>query len=408
MALLAGHAHAQLDDKLRELENTKKQIASSRAKSAEISANIDRMEREMNDLAEEITEIAGHLETNEAQLSEIAEKLAELEQERARQKEALAERKEQVQAMLSTLVRLGQMPKESALLMPANFVSKVRATRTLSMTTQGLRMEMDSLSLQLAELKRLENDIASRRGDLENRAGKLRARQQELRAVVTARKGMMESLYSENQQQQKAIASLIDRSQDLQSLVNTLEKARTSQVEEQFRRIGLPVPKPAPPGTGKTPVASAGEPVRAAPRTSLALPSIRDAKGRLRMPTGGKVVGGYGQRRGVNDTLKGVEIATRAHAQVVAPFDGEVLFTGPFRDYGNMVILRHSDNYHTLLAGLTALDCVPGQRVRGGEPVGVMGETIEARRLYLELRNNGKPTDPKPWIAGFSSYLAQN
>ncbi len=408
MALLAADAQAQLDDRLRELEHTKRQIASSRAKSAEISANIDRMEREMNELAEEITEIAGHLETNEAQLAEIAEKLAELEQERTRQKEALAERKQQVQAMLSTLLRLGQMPKESALLMPANFVSKVKATRTLSMTTQGLRMEMDSLSLQLVELKRLEHDIASRRGDLESRASKLRARQQELRAVVTARKGMMESLYSENQQQQKAIASLIERSEDLQSLVNTLEKARSSQVEEQFRRIGLPVPKPAPPGTGKTTVAQTGERVRAAPRTSLTLPSIREAKGRLRMPTGGKVVGGYGQRRGVNDTLKGVEIATRSHAQVVAPFDGEVLFTGPFRDYGNMVILRHSDNYHTLLAGLTALDCVPGQRVRGGEPVGVMGETIEARRLYLELRNNGKPTDPKPWIAGFSSYLAQN
>lgn len=408
LSLAAVPAHAQLARKMEELEQTKKQIEATRARHAEITEDIERMEREMGALAGDITAVAGQVRHNEDALAEIEEKLAGMEQERGQRKEALAGRRKQVAAMISTLIRVGQMPKESVLLMPVNFVGKVRTARTLSMTAHGLKLEMDGLSLQLAEMKRLETSITGKRTELERKTARLKEKQQELRRVVLKRKGMMESLYSENRHQRRAIAALVEKSENLQTLVNSLEKARKQQADDQFRRIGLPVPKPPPP-SGRVPErTAAGKPVREVPASTLALPSLRDAKGRLRMPAGGKVIGGYGQRRGVNDTLKGVEIATRAGAQVVALFDGEVLFTGPFRDYGNMVILRHGDNYHTLLAGLTELDCVPGQRVRGGEPVGLMGSTIEARRLYLELRQDGKPTDPKPWIAGFSGYLAKN
>lgn len=409
LVMASSPAHAQLEEKMRELQRTQSQLKSSRAKHATLTGNIEKMERDMNSLAEEITHVATALQDNENEVTKLEQRMAELQEEREQGRAELAERKKHIGAMLSTLVRIGQIPKESAVLMPASFMDRLRTTRMLGMTTQGLRMEMDSLSLQLAELKRLEHRITDQRAEIENKTLALRKRQKELRGIIAQRKAMMQSLYSENRSQQKAIAALIGRSQDLQSLVNTLEKARKEQLDEQFRHIGLPVPKPALPGLGKAPSRVAqGEEVRTAAPSGQALPSMREAKGRLRMPVGGKVIASYGQRRGVNDTLKGVEVATRSSAQVVAPFEGEVLFTGPFRDYGNMVILRHSDNYHTLLAGMTELDCVPGQRVLQGEPVGVMGETIEARRLYLELRHGGKPTDPRPWIASFSSYLAQN
>ncbi len=395
---------------MRELQQTKKELEVSRAANAKVAGNIDKMEHEMNTLGDEITEVAGRLQNYGDELGTLEQRLGELEQQQAQRNKDLKERKHHIEAMISTLVRLGQMPKESATLMPASFIDKVRATRTLSMTTDALRMETERLKVQLVEMKKLKEDIAGRREEIANRTETLRKRQEELRGVIATRKRMMESLYSENKRQQKAIDALIGRSQGLEDLVSTLEQARKEQLDMQFSQIGVPIFKPTPPGASQQRhVASEGQKVRAAaPSAPITLPSIQEAKGRLRMPTGGKIIAGYGQQRGVNDTLKGVEIATRPGAQVIAPYDAEVLFTGPFRDYGNMVILRHSDNYHTLLAGLSELDCVPGQRVRGGEPVGIMGETIEARRLYLEMRHAGKPTDPKPWIAGFSSYLASN
>jgi septal ring factor EnvC (AmiA/AmiB activator) len=62
-----------------------------------------------------------------------------------------------------------------------------------------------------------------------------------------------------------------------------------------------------------------------------------------------------------------------------------------------MVIIRHSDGYHTMLAGLDEIDCKPGQFVLEGEPVGSMGGGTDTR-LYMELREDGKPVDPAGWM----------
>ena len=83
---------------------------------------------------------------------------------------------------------------------------------------------------------------------------------------------------------------------------------------------------------------------------------------------------------------------------MIAPFDGVVAFSGPFRGYGQLLILEHSEGYHTLLAGMTRLDSDVGQRVLAGEPVGVMSPDGDPS-LYVELRRNGQPINPLPWLA---------
>ena len=69
---------------------------------------------------------------------------------------------------------------------------------------------------------------------------------------------------------------------------------------------------------------------------------------------------------------EGILFETLPGAQVVAPHDGQVVFRGPFRSYGELLIIEHRDGYHTLLAGLGRTDVVVGQWVLAGEPVGVM------------------------------------
>jgi len=97
---------------------------------------------------------------------------------------------------------------------------------------------------------------------------------------------------------------------------------------------------------------------------------------------------------------KGITIGTRPGAQVVAPYDGQVVFSGPFRGYGPIVIIEHGGGYHSLLAGLHRIDTTDGSWVVAGEPVGIMDDGPEdTRRLYLELRRNGQPINPSPWIA---------
>ena len=69
-------------------------------------------------------------------------------------------------------------------------------------------------------------------------------------------------------------------------------------------------------------------------------------------------------------------------------------------DYGRMVILRHSDGYHTLLAGMAKIDASVGDFLVEGEPLGSMGELEQNDHLYMELRENNQPINPANWVKG--------
>ncbi len=82
---------------------------------------------------------------------------------------------------------------------------------------------------------------------------------------------------------------------------------------------------------------------------------------------------------------------------------GKIVFAAPFRSYGLLLILDCGAGYHFVLAGLDRLDVQVGRRVQAREPVGAMAgwdpHTSAARpTLYLELRHNGQPVNPVPWL----------
>jgi septal ring factor EnvC (AmiA/AmiB activator) len=125
-----------------------------------------------------------------------------------------------------------------------------------------------------------------------------------------------------------------------------------------------------------------------------------DAGATLRMPARGRVVRRYGQSGGTGGTSKGIDIEARSGAQVVAPYDGQVVYAGPFRRYGQILIIEHGGRYHTLLAGLDRIDAIVGQWLLAGEPVGILGSPQDGNpELYFELRRAGQPINPLPWLA---------
>ena len=119
--------------------------------------------------------------------------------------------------------------------------------------------------------------------------------------------------------------------------------------------------------------------------------------GKFLRPARGDVVTFYGQElsKGVNS--KGIIIQTRENAQVIAPYDGTVLFSGPFKGYGNLVIISHSDDLVSLIAGMKSNDTENGQMVLAGEPIGLMPDSSQPK-LYMEIRKNKKPINPLPWL----------
>jgi len=131
-----------------------------------------------------------------------------------------------------------------------------------------------------------------------------------------------------------------------------------------------------------------------------------EARGKYLIPANGALVKSYGQEDGKSAPAKGMTYETRPGAQVVAPFDGRVLFAGPFRGYGRILIIEHGDGYHSLLAGMERVDGAVGQWLVAGEPVGAMPEGEDKPQLYIELRQNGQPINPLPWLATASEKVS--
>jgi septal ring factor EnvC (AmiA/AmiB activator) len=133
-----------------------------------------------------------------------------------------------------------------------------------------------------------------------------------------------------------------------------------------------------------------------------------DAKGLLTRPVSGDELLGFGDQDGLGGESQGLSVATRPGTPVLAPVDGWVVYAGPFRSYGQVLILNAGDGYHIVLAGMERIDAALGQFVLGGEPVATMGATRLASIgevehtsaqpiLYVEFRKDGTAIDSAPW-----------
>ncbi|MCQ4161707.1 peptidoglycan DD-metalloendopeptidase family protein, partial [Roseomonas sp. GC11] len=119
------------------------------------------------------------------------------------------------------------------------------------------------------------------------------------------------------------------------------------------------------------------------------------------VPVAGEVTRDFGDSTSAGPA-RGLTYAAPPGARVVSPCGGSIAFAGPFRSYGQLLIVDCGGGYHVVLAGLDRLDAETGARVLAGEPLGQLGAGEENGRasLYLELRRNGQPVDPKGWLRG--------
>jgi murein DD-endopeptidase MepM/ murein hydrolase activator NlpD len=97
---------------------------------------------------------------------------------------------------------------------------------------------------------------------------------------------------------------------------------------------------------------------------------------------------------------RGILLDPPASGTVLAPEAGKVVFAGPFRSYGQILIIDHGNGYHTLMAGFARLGVAVGAEILAGEGIGTMdaGSDVPGR-LYVEVRRKGVPVDPMPWLA---------
>ena len=115
---------------------------------------------------------------------------------------------------------------------------------------------------------------------------------------------------------------------------------------------------------------------------------------RLSWPAKGKVTDDF------SDKNKGIDIAGKVGEPVLAASDGKVVYAGnSLRGYGNLVIVKHDNTYLTAYAHNSKLLVKEGDTVRKGQKIAEMGDTdATSVKLHFELRVNGKPVNPTPYL----------
>ena len=96
----------------------------------------------------------------------------------------------------------------------------------------------------------------------------------------------------------------------------------------------------------------------------------------------------------------GIDIGAASGDSIRSVFDGEVVFSGWMRGYGLTTILDHGNGLHSVYAHAAVTWLEPGERVRRGQRLGIVGETgsFSGPSLYFELRLNGRAVDPEVWL----------
>ncbi|MFH7044279.1 peptidoglycan DD-metalloendopeptidase family protein [Paucibacter sp. JuS9] len=192
---------------------------------------------------------------------------------------------------------------------------------------------------------------------------------------------------------------------------NGLENPNRIEVG-QVLRVVPPGADPAPPGAASTrPIASArvetrpldGKPAPAgtAPQTAEPAASAASALAGAAAatedelswgwPAAGSVISQFDDLRN-----KGLDIGGKAGDPVYAAADGRVMYAGSgARGYGNMIIIKHVNNYLSAYGHNQALLVKEDQVVRKGQRIAEMGNSDSDQvKLHFELRKQGKPIDP--------------
>ncbi|CDZ85593.1 murein hydrolase activator NlpD [Citrobacter sp. CK184] len=162
---------------------------------------------------------------------------------------------------------------------------------------------------------------------------------------------------------------------------------------EQSANKMLPNNKPA--GTVVTapvtaPTASTTEPTASSTSTSSPISTWR-------WPTEGKVIENFAATEGGN---KGIDIAGSKGQAIVATADGRVVYAGnALRGYGNLIIIKHNDDYLSAYAHNDTMLVREQQEVKAGQKIATMGSTgTSSTRLHFEIRYKGKSVNPLRYL----------
>jgi murein hydrolase activator len=389
VAVLSASAIAE-DSPQDQLKSVESAIDRGKAETDAARKATDALAAEVAVLRDQSVTAARQEQAHEAVLADIAARRAALAADWRAKSDALARDGGREKGLLAALVKVAEAPPESFFFAPEPPLRSFRAALLMARAVPAVAAKTAVLKQDIEAVETSQNAVA----DAEQRERQARQAvaddQARIEQLIARKSALQQAAARSLDDHRRQLVALAAQAVNLRDLIDRIEAERR---KEEAERALTPEHEPH-----DAVAVVAPPPVQPDPSAPRHHRPFDQAKGEVAFPVTGSLVGRFGGSDAFGAQSRGLTFETASGAQVVAPFDGQVEFAGPFRGYGQILIIAHGDGYHSLLAGLDRLESSVGQWLVTGEPVGTMADGAGKPRLYLELRHNNQPINPAPWF----------
>lgn len=375
------HPHAELEQQRTEVQTRKKELEKEaiNAKSS------------LEDIQKELVSNAAAIKKSEANLNELDARMEGMRTEQKEIEARLKKDRSSIGDLVLALERLNRTPPEAILAKPGAPLETAQSAMLLQSILPDIYGRAENLKKDLTRLEdiigQLAEDQFAAKKEMENLTGK----QEEMTGLLDKRKKLYAKTQTGIKEQERALREISTKAASLRDLVNRIEE------RERERAAAAAAARK----TAKKEVHEA--PSIAAAREAAMRPTPIPKAGSPQLPISGLIRVRFGQMDDIGAQSQGLTIEGRSGSLVVSPMGGVVRYAGVFKNYGQIVIVEHQKEYHSLIAGLARIDTVVGQSVAAGEPVGSLSRNTsngDRPSLYYELRHKGLPINPSRKFAG--------
>jgi septal ring factor EnvC (AmiA/AmiB activator) len=388
----------RLQETRERLRSEREKAAQARRREGSATTELEEVSRRLATKQREVAELDSRVRRAQGELTALQRDIARLEGRRALQEALLARRLValyKVQALGGTVPALlsGEDPDARA--------AAVRHLASLAALDTRIIEEHRETSRTLADRK---SQGQERERELTGLRVSARREQAEVDREAARRRVLLAKVRDERAYHERMVGDLTESSRRLEAFIAELQAKQrqaaaqaAAKAAAQAAAQAARITPPRAPTSAPTPPAASGAP----PATAIA---AVPARGRLSWPTAGTVTAGFGAqvhpRFGTRTFRNGVDIEAAEGTGVDAVLAGQVVYTGWFKGYGNLIIIDHGDELFTLYAHVSQIHVKEGDTVRQGQRIGAVGDTgsLSGPRLYFEVRYRGKPQDPEQWL----------
>ena len=403
-----------------ELEKIAADIDLSKEKREQLEAGIAALKKDQATVRTALIQSAKTQKKLTADISESETRMASLQGRDEELRASLRARRGTLAEVLAALQRMGRNPPPALLVSPEDALSSVRSAILLGAVVPEIRERAERLANDLQELTTVRASIANERKRLIATLEEQAEEEERLKLLLAVKQKLERDSSEKLAAESKAAEELAERAESLEDLISSLgqqiesvkKAAREARIAEEQLAARTQKQRDRARELARQGQADAN-------RFAPAFP-FSDLKGKLDLPVAGVLAASFGDDDGTGRPLQGIMMSTAHDAIVTAPADGWVVYSGPFRSYGQLLILNAGDDFHLVLAGMGNITASIGQFVVAGEPVGRMDAkqrvasasvlllASDDPTLYIEFRDDGTPVDPDPWWASNPSGKVSN